>query len=157
MSNGYRLGSFVVLPGERRVRAEDGGDAARAALQRAVELYPNDALALSFLAFAEAANGQVAPSIEHARCALRPSPRDPRRGIMLNVVGWGQALLGDWAEGARGTRAAVEQLRQTATDYLATRLAGRTMFIDPGARRLTWTFLRIAAGLEPPEAAEALR
>ena len=55
---------------------------------------------------------------------------------------------------ARAVFAAAQRL---APEYLKTRLDGKWMYGRPDARKRGYTFLRIAAGLEEPSAAEALR
>jgi hypothetical protein len=64
-----------------------------------------------------------------------------------------QVGTGDLAAGA----ATFALLQQTAPALTAARLAGRWLSTNPDYHRRAHTFLRVAAGLAPPQAADALR
>lgn len=155
--------------------------------RRSVELNPNDPTALEGLVLAEMYAGNVEQTIALANQLLRVSPLDPMRwsfkqflcighffakNYALSVeiaqatvtetpslpvshlflaIGW--VALGD-LDAARKAFAAVKQL---APHYLASRLSGDVQFRNPEHRQRYVTFLRIAAGLEPMRAAQALR
>lgn len=73
-------------------------DAALANMRRAHELNPNDARALSFLGVAEANAGDPQKRLENARQALRLSPRDPWRHLMLHGVGFAHLAAKQYVE-----------------------------------------------------------
>jgi len=54
-------------------------------------------------------------------------------------------------------RSTFKLLRELAPEFVETRLAGQWMFTNPEARQRATTLFRIAAGLEDPSAADALR
>ncbi len=162
-------------------------DAGLADARRAHELNPNDSLTLLCLGFVESTSGDPQKGIEHGTNALRLSPRDPWRYNILNVLGWACFCARDYAKGAEwAQRSAGEApnlpashlalvvnwvglaevaraksefqvLRNLAPEFVESRLAGRFTFSNPELVRRATTFLRIAAGLEDPGAAEALR
>lgn len=75
-------------------------DAGLADMRRSHELNPNDSLTLASLGFFEAVSGDPQKGIEYATHALRLSPRDPSRSLMLNLLGWAYFSAGDYARGA---------------------------------------------------------
>jgi tetratricopeptide (TPR) repeat protein len=132
-------------------------------------------------------SGDPQKGIEYTTNALRLSPRDPSRHLILNVLGWAHFAAGDYAQGTDCAQRAIGEapsmppphlclvvnwigmaeiaraktefqvLRTLAPELVETRLAGQWLSSNPEFRRRATTFLRIAAGLEDPSAAEALR
>jgi TolB-like protein/Flp pilus assembly protein TadD len=156
-------------------------------LERAHELNPNAALVLCSLGYFQALDGDAPRGMDKIRRAIRLSPRDIARAAMHKdlalacVVGrrYAEALtpalcatseapsmapalatlalvqvgLGDIAQ----ARQTVARLRQIAPSHLDMRLEqGWACQRADDARRLL-TFIRVAAGLEVPAMAEALR
>jgi adenylate cyclase len=162
-------------------------DEGLAELRRAHELNPNDARLLAALGFAEAIGGNPEAGLEHTSNSLRLSPRDPWRYGILNYLGWVHFCARNYSDGARAAQASVAHmldyppaslclaanlvglgaldearreislLRQTAPQFLDARLAGQSMISHPQFRDRLTVFLRIAAGLEDPNKANALR
>ena len=54
-------------------------------------------------------------------------------------------------------KAAMEVARRLAPDWVQSRLEGQAAIREGANRQRFITFIRVAAGLEPPEAAQALR
>lgn len=158
-----------------------------AALRHAHELNPNCAVTLAWLGLNEALHGEVARGVPLAEAALRLSPRDPARGEMLCALGFAQFATRDYAGAAASAQAArlgmvnaapplvlatIAQvgtgdletatatfalLNQTAPALAATRLEGRWLSTNPDYLARAHTFLRVAAGLAPAQAADAVR
>lgn len=156
-------------------------------LRRAHEINPNCAITRAWLGVYEATHGDAEGGVAHAQSALRLSPRDPSRASLLVALGFAQFSGRDYRAAGRtvdlalseaprsatplvlgaiawvGTgqiakaRAAFAQLDETAPKLAAARLAGRWLSMRPDYLERSRTFLRIAADLEPPEAATALR
>jgi Tfp pilus assembly protein PilF len=156
-------------------------------LRRAHEINPNDALALAILAFAEATCGDPKIGVDYAQRALRLSPRDPARFIMLNNLGWSHFWAGDYAQGAVWAQRAIDEspdlpaphmslivncvglgdiaranaelqvMRKLAPEMVETRLAGQWMSTNAQYRMRATNFLRIAAGLGDPSATDSSR
>lgn len=148
-------------------------------MRRALELNPNDKLTLSLLGFWEAMNADAPAAIAHVTEALRLSPRDPTRYMLLNALGWAHYVAGDYAAAADAAsrsvgdtpgfapphmclavcavgRGDIEAARshfadanRLAPELMAARLAG--IWTSPHALFLERTrhWLRMAAGLEP--------
>lgn len=157
------------------------------ALRHAHELNPNCAVTLAWLGLNEALHGDVARGVPLARAALRLSPRDPARGEMLCALGFAQFATRDYAGAAVSAQAArlgmvnaapplvlaaiaqvgigdleagaatLAVLQQTAPALTAARLDGRWLSTNPDYLARAHTFLRVAAGLLPPQAADAVR
>jgi hypothetical protein len=72
---------------------------------------------------------------------------------VLVLAAIAQVGAGDVAAGA----ATFAALNETAPALAAARLAGRWLSTNADYRTRAHTFLRVAAGLAPPEAADALR
>jgi adenylate cyclase len=156
-------------------------------LRRALKLNPNDVRNLSSLGLAEALAGHAGHAIEHLQQALRVSPLDPMRPTVHGNLALAHfcrkeyeealqyALLGaseapDWAfchiyiatshvglgdiEAGKSAFALASRL---APELTTERLAGRLSVQDPENKHRYTTFLRIAAGLEDPATADALR
>lgn len=148
-------------------------------LRRALELNPNDKLTLSLLGFWEAMTVDAPSAIRHVSEALRLSPRDPTRHLLLNALGWAHFVAGDFtaaAEAAAGAvgdtpafapphmclavcavgrgdiaaaRAHYAEAQRLAPELMAARLAG--IWTSPHELFLVRTrhWLRMAADLEP--------
>ncbi|MFN0162981.1 MAG: adenylate/guanylate cyclase domain-containing protein [Burkholderiales bacterium] len=162
-------------------------DLGLADIRRAHELNPNDAFALASLAVSPATYDNPQKAIEFATRAIRLSPRDPTRGVRITMLAWAYFYAGEfasgseWAQRAIGempgfpaphiclvvnligmaefarAQAAFQVVQALAPKLVAARLAGQWVSSDPAYRHRATTFLRIAAGLEDPGAADALR
>jgi TolB-like protein len=158
-----------------------------AALRHAHELNPNCAVTLAWLGLNEALHGEVDRGVPLAEAALRLSPRDPARGEMLCALGFAQFAMRDYAGAAASAQAAhlgmvnaapplvlaaiaqvgvgdlaasaavFARLHQTAPALAAARLAGRWLSTNLDYLTRAHTFLRVAAGQAPSEAADAVR
>ncbi|MGH9577500.1 MAG: tetratricopeptide repeat protein, partial [Terriglobales bacterium] len=165
----------------------DFTDEALANLRHALELNPNDALAMNFLGYAEMAAGNPAQGMQHLHRALRTSPGDPLQRTVYNDLAQAYFLEKDYAKaieyGALGTsgapdfpilymtlavahvgsgnlakaKALMETARRLAPEFIQSRLNGGIPYRKAEHRQRFTTFLRIAAGLEDPSAAEAFR
>jgi len=166
--------------------AQDQG-AGLVALRHAHALNPNCAVTLSWLSLNEALHGEPARGVPLAEAALRLSPRDPVRGEMLCALGFAQFAARDYAGAMVSAQAAAlgmsnaapplvlgaisqvgagdlaaaaatfARLEATAPLLARQRLEGRWLSTNPDYHARAHTFLRVAAGLAPPEAADALR
>jgi adenylate cyclase len=140
------LGSLEALAGEPERSIEHS--------QQVLRLNPRDARSYSThnaLASACFIAKRYAEAIDWASRVLREKPQFvPAHGyIVLGLVGAGE--IGK-------AKAMFETFRKLASaEYLRNRLAGAWAFGRSEDRRRATTFLRIAAGLEDPSAAEALR
>lgn len=162
-------------------------EAGLADIRHSVTLNPNDAQGLASLGFFETMAGYPRKGVEYASRALRLSPRDPMRAVILNCQAWPFFALGDYAKAVESSMSAIQEapqmppprfclvvsyvglgeierakhdyriLRQQAPELVQSRLSGNSFSTDPNYRNRVTTFLRIAAGLEDPSAAEALR
>ena len=156
-------------------------------LRLAHELNPNCALTLCWLGLYEAINGDPQSGVSLAEAGLRRSPRDPALGSMLCAVGFAHFAARNYAATAVAAEAALAEAANGATPLiLATiayvgigqidkaaetfrqveliapklveaRLAGRWLSSEPDYLSRAHMFFRIAGGLAPPEAADALR
>ncbi|WP_292294059.1 winged helix-turn-helix domain-containing protein [Marivita sp.] len=156
-------------------------------LRQAHEMNPNCALTLCWLGFYEAINGNAGDGVPLTEAGLRRSPRDPARGSMLCALGFAQFAARDYTATADAAEAALREAAQSATPLILgtiayvgqgridkatetfrsveriaprlveARLSGRWLSSDPDYLARTHTFFRVAAGLAPPEAADAVR
>jgi tetratricopeptide (TPR) repeat protein len=156
-------------------------------LRQAHEMNPNCAVTLCWLGFYEAINGRPAVGVPLTEAGLRRSPRDPARGSMLCALGFAQFAARDYAATADAAEAALREAAHGATPLILgaiayvgqgridraaetfrkvariapslveARLSGRWLSADPDYLARAHTFFRVAAGLAPPEAADALR
>lgn len=150
------------------------------------ELNPHSMAAVTALSFIEILWGEPESAIEHLLEALRLSPRDPQRPTVLLNLAMASGCAGRYADGVdyatlgireapsfaplyahlavnyvglgelEKARAAVEESARFAPGQVERSLAG-FMFRKQEHQRRGTTFLRIAAGLEDPAAADALR
>lgn len=155
--------------------------------RRAHELNPSDFFALHVLGWVEMLHGDHAQAIEHELQALRMNPRDPWAFNVYVVLADACFFAKDYKKGlSRGLRAvgeapeagtthhdvalcyvglgeiakaseALNNARQGAPKFVEAALHGRSVFRRPEDRRKYHVFLRVAAGLEDPSAADALR
>ena len=162
-------------------------DAGLAELREAHEINPNCALTLGWLGLYEATHGDAEKGVPAALKALRLSPRDPARGSLLATLGFACFAVRDYAEASKAAQAALREapgtavphmlgaissvgvgeieparasflaLQQIAPRLAEARLAGFMLATNPDYVRRAHTFLRIAAGLEDPAAADAIR
>lgn len=155
--------------------------------RRAHELNPNDYRALHQLGSIEMLHGDHQSAIEHLLQAIRLNPRDPLTFSVYASLADACFYLCDYARGlefglravaeARGggttwhnvalcyvalgemekARTALDNARRSAPKWIENALSGRTVLRRPEDRRKYRLFLRIAAGLEDPGAADPLR
>ena len=172
-------GSLLFLSGQQEAGLMD--------MRQAHELNPNDALTLVGLGFYEAMSGEPHRGIDHATHACRLSPRDPLRPLFLNLLSWTYFAACDYHHAVESAQRAVSEapkmssprlclvvsrvalgeidraradfqiLNSLAPELVRPRIAGEWLSTDPDYKRRATTFMRIAAGLEDPGAAEALR
>ena len=165
----------------------DRNDEALNALQRAHELNPNDVYVLQLLGACEVAVGMVPQAIEHLTQALRNSPRGPWSGNITSLISWAYFFVKDYAGGRQWALRALTELpnlhsalanlvshnvglgeieqAKTALDvvrkltpaFVESRLNGDFYTGTAEDRKRSHVFWRIAAGLEDPSAADALR
>ena len=165
----------------------DRWDEALRDIRRAHQLNPNDVRALRMLGWIEAVAGNLEKGLEYLHQALRISPRDPNKyntyhqlaqvyclardyanaieyalfgaSEAPNFMGFYQTLamsyvgLGDMAK----AMVALDKARRIAPEYIQSRLDGDVIYRQPEHRQRMTTFLRVAAGLEEPSAADAFR
>lgn len=179
----YALRSLAILRGRQIDRYAE----ALADVRRAHVLNPNHIEPLRVTAAIEAAIGEPERSIEHAEQVLRLSPLDPLGFINFGLMAFAHFAARRYADAAawasralenhpemiqiQGIHAAClvglgeidramavfESLRKAAPDYAKLSLEGATMFAQPKDRLRMRTFMRIAAGIDDPSAADALR
>jgi len=155
--------------------------------RRAHDINPNDTFALLMLVHLEAFGTEPHQAIEHGLRILRLNPGDSRLHLVYNAmcgaafaakryedgVRWGLRAIHDMprmpqpygnvalcylglGEIEKG-KAAFDKLREIAPVYVESRVRGHTIWVDPEVRKRALTFYRVAAGLEDPSAAQALR
>jgi adenylate cyclase len=142
--------------------------------------------ALTSLSFIEVVSGDPESAIDHLHQAMRLSPRDPRRQTVLLNLAMACECARRYEDGVTYARLGIRDAPSFAPLYAhlavnyvglgrideakaalaeAVRIApGQTerslagfMFRRSEHQKRGTTFLRIAAGLEPPEKAEGLR
>lgn len=182
-SSGYATKGALLAYASSRDRSEE----AVALSRHGHELNQHNMLSLILLAFVEIVAGNPERAIEHLHQGLRISPRDPLRyqmhfhlaqasncfrqyahGVEYATLGMGEAPaypplhahlaisyvgLGDIAK----ARAALVEARRVSAAYIENRLSGGFVYRKPEHQLRATTFLRIAADLEQPAAADALR
>lgn len=156
-------------------------------LRLAHDMNPNCAVTLAWLGFYEGFHGDPAVGVAMIEAALRRSPRDPARGSFLAALGFGQFTRRNYAAAAEAAQTALAESAGSATPLILlaisavgmgqidrardayarvaamapalveARLAGRWLSSTPDYLARTHMFFRIAAGLAPPDAADALR
>jgi adenylate cyclase len=182
-SGGYAAKGFLLF----WKLTEDSIEEARFLLRRAIELNSNDMDARWVLATHEGGGGNPQTAIEMLLIVLRLNPRDPLghihrmllavslyairdyaaalveiRKAMADAPQWGylhilaaniNVALGDLVAG----RAAFAEAQRLAPELVQRRLNGISPIRNAELRNRGTVFLRIAAGLEDPGAADVLR
>ena len=151
------------------------------------EMNPNDPTVLRFLGALEAGQGDGERAIEHLHQALRLSPRQSRSHEIFQIlsyacfiakrytegIGWALRALNEvptfpsthsclvyclvGAGEIEKAKAAFSVGQRLAPIYFRGRLEGMSNAARPEDRRRVQTFCRVAAGLEDPSAADAVR
>jgi adenylate cyclase len=180
---GYAMRGMGVFLGGQLDRYPD----ALADARRAHEMNPNDTFVLLMLGTLEAGVGEHERAIEHAQQMLRLNPRQFYSHMTYNLlavasfgakqyvegIGWASRALNDMPrllfahlhlttcligtgeiDKARAAFAAGQRL---GPKFFRSRLEGTSSLARPEDRTRQRTFLRIAASLEDPSAADALR
>ena len=155
--------------------------------RRAHDINPNSTLVLLMLVHLEAFGTEPHQAIEHGLRILRLNPSDSRRHLVYNAmcgaafaakryedgVRWGLRAIHEMprmpqpysnvaicylgiGENEKG-KAAFDKAREIAPAHVEARVRGHTIWVDPEVRERALTFYRVAAGLEDPNAAQALR
>jgi adenylate cyclase len=162
-------------------------DEALANLRRANELNPNDAIALFCLGLGETFSGNPHQGIEYLTRWLRLSPHDPLTYNVHLHIGIACFLARNYEETLQWAslanreapdhpipylffalayvglaeidkaKAALDRVRRIAPEFVQARLEGFAPYRKAEDRERYSVFLRIAAGLEDPSAADALR
>ena len=157
------------------------------ALRHAHQINPNDTRTLGWLGFYEAVAGDISKAKAYGLQALRLSVRNPERHRFLLQMSGVCIALGDYAEGLDFTRQAMadaprssvrlvslaiqhvglyqfeearqacDEARRLSPELVASRLAGHWPGASGSYKERVNLFFRVAAGLEPPEAADAQR
>ena len=161
-------------------------DQALACAQLSYELNPHSMAALTALAFIEIVSGDPEGATQHLLEALRVSPRDSLKPTVLLNLAMASSCARRYADGVNyatlglreapgfaplymhlavnyvglgeiaQARAALDEASRLAPGQVERSLKG-FMFRNPEHQRRGTTFVRIAAGLEEPDAAAALR
>jgi adenylate cyclase len=180
---GYAMRGMGVFLGGQLDRYPD----ALADARRAHEMNPNDTFVLLMLGTLEAGVGEHERAIEHGQQMLRLNPHQPYSHMTYNLlalasfgakqyvegIGWASRALNDMprllfahlhlATCLIGTgeidkaKAAFAAGQRLGPKYFRSRLEGTSSLARPEDRTRQRTFLRIAASLEDPSAADALR
>jgi adenylate cyclase len=176
----YSIKGFLLVVAPDGPRMDEALDSAR----RSHELNPHDSRALIGQAYVETLAGNPERATEHLLHALRISPRDPMRPNLLQQLALASFSARRYADGVdyalRGlseaprlpplhvflasnyvglgeidkAKAAMAQAQRLGPAFVERHLSGN---IYGATRSRQYLFARIAAGLEDPAAAEALR
>jgi adenylate cyclase len=179
----YALRGIIAM----RSHQLDRHPAALADTLRAHQMNPNDPTILRYLAILEAGLGEPERAIEHLHQALRLSPRQSTIYEFHQNLAYANFLAGRYAEGMDWAsralndmpsffpahsnlivclvgageidraRAAFLAAQKLAPSHLWRNLEAVPTAVRPEYRERAIVFLRIAAGLEDPSAADALR
>jgi adenylate cyclase len=182
-SQAYALKAMLLCYAEDKQRAAESLPNAR----RAFELNPNSGWAAVAMAQCALFNGLADESIAHVQNAMRMNPRDPQRFRWQLQLSMCYFFKGDYGRGVEFGRlgladapglpqlhttlamnlvglgdidealASCVEARRLAPAFVERLLAGGSVQRKPEYHRRLTTFLRIAAGLEDPSAADALR
>jgi adenylate cyclase len=182
-AHGYALRAFGVMHHGQL----DSYPEALADARRAQEMNPNDTFVLRILGILEAAAGEPERAIEHLHQVMRLNPRDPRSRMTYSILAFASFGTKQYAEGLRWASRAINDMptlamphvsltycligageidrakaafaagQKLAPKHFKVRLEGTSEYARPEDRARQRTFLRIAAGLEDPSAADALR
>ena len=162
-------------------------DEALAHARHAYELNPNSVDTLVCLGYLEGYNGHWDRGTEHLLAALRRSPRDPRITYVYSGLAQGSCFTAEYANGVEYARrgvstapnygfnhvylamnyvgcgeldkagAAFAVAQRLIPAWVESRLQRESPILHPSDRRRFRVFLRVAAGLEEPSAADAVR
>jgi adenylate cyclase len=176
---GYLLRGILLAVAADEERWPDAFESVR----HARELNPNDSLGLHAMGWIETLAGDVESGIEHTRQVIRANPRDPWLANVHIVMALASFVKRDYQAGIEWAllasafpvayhniavcyvglgdldraRAAVDKARQLSPDLLEARLQGHSVLRRPEHSKRQVMFLRVAAGLEDPSLADALR
>ncbi len=155
--------------------------------RHAHELNPNHFFTLYILGWVEMVHGDCAQAMEHMLRALRMNPRDPWAfnvyASLADVcffakdyekgLSWGLRSVAEAPDAGiphhdvalcyvglgeiEKAGEALKNARRYAPEFIEAALNGKSVWRRPEDRRKYHVFLRIAAGLDDPSAAEALR
>jgi TolB-like protein/class 3 adenylate cyclase len=182
-AHGYALRALGVMHSGQSDRYPE----ALADARRAHEMNPNDTWVLRILGNLETVTGEPERAIEHLHQVIRLNPRDPRSRMTYSVLAFASFGAKQYAEGIRWASRAINDMptvvmphvsltcclvgageidkakaafaagQKLAPKHFKVRLEGTSPYARPEDRARQRTFLRIAAGLEDPSAADALR
>jgi adenylate cyclase len=182
-SNAHTLKAWLLMWAPEKPRWDESLGSAR----RAFELNPNGYMEQVALGNIEAYVGNARKGIEILSNALRTSPRDALSVYLYQGLATACCLCGEYASGVdygeRGlneapgfgfirahlavnyvgageidkAKAQLETVQRLLPNWAASRLRGEFTFRRPEDVRRYTTFLRVAAGLEAPSAADAVR
>lgn len=160
---------------------------ALADVRRAHSINPNDTVVLSYLAALEAGMGEYEHAIELSHQILRLNPRPVRSHMTYSLLGFASFGARRYADGVSWNLRALNDMPRLAGTYASLsaclvgtceiakakrafadgqrlspaffkmRLEGRSPYALPQDRQRFQTFLRVAAGLDDPVVADALR
>jgi adenylate cyclase len=166
---------------------QDRLDEALACFRTAHELNPNDMRVLVALGVVLTSLGKSQDGVGYIFSALRISPRDPLRAYARAMLAYANILSRNYAKAVEHTTLAIsespnllaalvwgtvanvgvgdiesakatfEKARQLGPAYIQIRLDGRWMMRRAEDQHRCTVFLRVAAGLDEPGAAEAVR
>lgn len=156
-------------------------------LRAAHELNSNDVNVLTVLGWCEAITGHPARGIEYLLQAIRNAPRDPLRFAARANLATAYSLVKDYGQTVRfaslaaneapnfalshvmlaigyvgladleSATTAFNNARRLAPEYVESRLNGSVPYQNLSDRQAFTAFLRVAAGLDDPSAADAHR
>ena len=180
---GYAARGAILLNSGQLDRYPDALSDAR----RAYEMNPNDTMVLRTLASVETATGESERAIERLHRITRLNPRDSHGHMTYSVLAFASFAAKQYAEGIHWASRALNDMpryfpaygslaaclvglgeidkakaafgtgQKLAPEYFRIRTEGMSIYSRAEDRKRSVTFLRIAAGLEDPSAAEALR
>ncbi|MGE0422376.1 MAG: adenylate/guanylate cyclase domain-containing protein [Reyranellaceae bacterium] len=155
--------------------------------RRAYDMNANDTYALYLLGCLEASVGDTQRAIDQCQLILRLNPRDSRVHTIYNLLAFSCSRAKRFAEGADWAarslnvaprnppslmnlisclvgmgdidkaRSTYQRAQALYPQHVARIMAGKSSHADPQVRKRSAVFMRIAAGLEDPSAAEAFR
>jgi adenylate cyclase len=179
---GYALRGLSVI----QLGQLDSYPEALADARRAHEINPNDTLVLRILGALEAVTGEPERAIKHFHQVMRLNPSDRLSRVTYSALANASFCAKQYAEGIRWASRAINDMPTMVMPYVsltcclvgaaeidkakAAFAAGQKLapehfkfrmegwpYVRPEDRARQRTFLRIAAGLEDPSAADALR
>jgi adenylate cyclase len=180
---GYGLRGFLVMQSTQH----DRYPAALSDVRRAHEMNPNDPTVLRYLGALEAGIGEPEQGIGHLRQALRLSPRQSRSHEIHQILAYACFVAKKYEEGITWALKAMHDMplfafthvnlvqclvgagqideakaafsvgQKVAPALFKSRLEGASTTARPEDTKRSLIFLRIAAGLEDPSVANAVR